>query len=160
MANILVVDDDPDIRYLIKATLEMDEHTVTLAENGEEAIDRIKKRRFDLVVLDIMMPRKGGFAVLEELRQLKGRETTRVIVVTAKHDPGGVTKEVGLGALDHIAKPFLPSELQAAVERALGGGDEIEERRKTLWSDAQTYGSLHDLMEGIQETEEKPKRRR
>jgi DNA-binding NtrC family response regulator len=71
---------------------------------------------------------------------------TPVIVITAKHDPQGVMREVSSGATDHLAKPFLPSELEATVERALKGTrHEVEMGRKTLERSADLYTSISDL---------------
>jgi DNA-binding response OmpR family regulator len=75
----------------------------------------------------------NGYEVLDRIRDMPSRADTPVVVVTAKHDPEGVLREMGSGATDHIAKPFLPSELEAVVERALhGSAADVERERKTL----------------------------
>jgi CheY-like chemotaxis protein len=150
MATILVVDDDADIRTLIETVLEASGHDVTLAASGQEALNKLKRRPFELVVLDIMMPTMSGYEVLEQIRAMPSRATTPVIVVTAKHDPSGVMREVKGGAIDHLAKPFLPEELEEVVERALSGTPEsTDERRRALQTDAEIYGSMADLTEGV-----------
>ena len=115
MATILVVDDDADIRTLIETVLEASGHDVTLAASGQEALNKLKRRPYELVILDIMMPTMSGYEVLEQIRAMPSRAATPVIVVTAKHDPSGVMREVRGGAIDHLAKPFLPEELEEAA---------------------------------------------
>src|SRR5205823_15040480 len=124
MATILVVDDDPDIRDLIQEILEGAGHDVTVAAEGQEALNKLKRRPYELIVLDIMMPTMNGYEVLEQIRAMPIRASTPVIVVTAKHDPTGVMREVKGGALDHLAKPFMPDELEDVVARALASNRE------------------------------------
>ena len=150
MANILVVDDDADIRDLILAILEAAGHDVTLAADGQEALNKLKRKPYELVVLDIMMPTMSGYEVLEQIRAMPSRASTPVIVVTAKHDPTGVMREVKGGALDHLAKPFLPDELEEVVGRALAANREpTDERRRMLQTEAEIYGSMNDLFEDV-----------
>jgi two-component system response regulator MtrA len=150
MATILVVDDDPDIRDLIEAILEAAGHNVTLAADGQEALSKLKRKPYDLVVLDIMMPTMSGYKVLEQIRAMPSRASTPVIVVTAKHDPTGVMREVKGGAVDHLAKPFLPDELEEVVGRALAANQEsTDERRRVLQTEAEIYGSMNDLFEDV-----------
>jgi CheY-like chemotaxis protein len=160
MATILVVDDDADIRTLIETVLEASGHDVTLAASGQEALNKLKRRPFELVVLDIMMPAMSGYQVLEQIRAMPSRAATPVIVVTAKHDPAGVMREVEGGAIDHLAKPFLPEELEEVVERALSGTPEsTDERRRVLQTDAEIYGSMADLTEGVRSNPDDKKKR-
>jgi len=160
MGLILVVDDEGDIRELIKTTLELAGHEVVIASGGEEAINKIRRRPFDAVLLDIMMPELSGYEVLEQIRSIPSRAETPVIVVTAKHDPAGVQREMNFGALDHIVKPFLPSELEDVVERALAGETEShEERRRILGTDAEIYGSMQSLVDSAREDDTQKHRR-
>ncbi|MFY9585875.1 MAG: response regulator [Actinomycetota bacterium] len=146
MAKVLIVDDEPDARTVLFHTLRGAGHTVTEAADGETALKKLKRTRFDLVVLDIMMPRMSGYEVLEKIRAMPSRAKTPVIVVTARHDPEGVQREVEIGATDHIAKPFLPSELEAVVKRVLKGPKkDIERTRKTLERSADVYGAVSEL---------------
>src|SRR5258707_11077677 len=159
MATILVVDDDPDIRDLIQAILEAAGHDVTVAAEGQEALNKLKRRPYELVVLDIMMPTMSGYEVLEQIRAMPSRAETPVIVVTAKHDPSGVMREVKGGAVDHLAKPFLPEELEEVVERALSGTQETtDERRRVLRTEAEIYGSMADLTEDVRSNKDDKKK--
>jgi CheY-like chemotaxis protein len=145
-AKILIVDDEADMRTVLFHALRTAGHQVTEAADGEEALRKIKRTRYDLVVLDIMMPRMSGYEVLDRIRHMPSRADTPVVVVTAKHDPEGVLREMGSGATDHIAKPFLPSELEAVVERALhGSAADVERERKTLKRSADVYGTVSEL---------------
>lgn len=153
MASILVVDDERDIQTLMATTLEVAGHNVVVASNGEEALAKLRKRRYDAVVLDIMMPLMNGYQVLEQIRSIPSRADTPVVVVTAKHDPDGLAKEVAFGIVDHVAKPFFPEELETAVERAVGSSEEaVDERRRVLTNDAEVYGSIRDLYVKVGDT--------
>jgi CheY-like chemotaxis protein len=160
MATILVVDDDPDIRTLMEAILEPAGHSVTMAADGQEALSKLKRRSYDLIILDIMMPTMSGYEVLEQIRAIPSRASTPVVVVTAKHDPGGVMREVKGGALDHLAKPFMPEELEEVVARALGSNQEsVDERRRVLQTEAEIYGSMNDLFEDVRSNPDDKKKR-
>jgi CheY-like chemotaxis protein len=144
--KILVVDDEEDQRTVIFHSLRTAGYSVAEAADGEEALKKLKRTNFDLVLLDIMMPRMSGYDVLDHIREMPKHAHTPVIVITAKHDPQGVMREVSSGATDHIAKPFLPSELEAAVERVLKAPKhDVEQGRKTLERSADLYGSMSDL---------------
>ena len=130
---------------MIYHSLRMAGYEIAEAADGEEALRKLRRTRFDLVVLDIMMPRMTGYEVLERIRTMPSRADIPVIVVTAKHDPEGVLREVASGAAEHIAKPFLPSELEAVVERVLAGDGRHAERRKELERAADIYGSISEL---------------
>jgi len=159
MASILVVDDDADIRTLIEAVLETAGYEVALAADGKEALNKLKRRSYDLVVLDIMMPGMSGYEVLEQIRAMPSRASTPVIVVTAKHDPTGVMREQKGGALDHLAKPFLPEELEEVVARALDANQEgSDERRRVLQTEAEIYGSMNDLFDDARSDDDRKKR--
>jgi CheY-like chemotaxis protein len=161
MALILTVDDEPDVLTLIETTLEMAGHDVVTATNGEEALTKVRKRAFDLIILDIMMPKLSGYEVLDQIREMPSRADTPVIVVTAKHDPEGVAREVKGGAVDHLAKPFLPTELLEAVARALEGDvAATEERRRVLSHEADVYGSMQELYKDVRENPESEFRKR
>jgi CheY-like chemotaxis protein len=146
VAKILIVDDEPDMRTVLFHTLREAGYEVAEASDGDEALRKIKRTRYDLVVLDIMMPGMSGYEVLEKIKAMPSRVDTRVVIVTAKHDPEGVKREVASGATDHIAKPFLPSELEAVVRRALKGPKKaVEKRRGELARGAEVYGALGEL---------------
>ncbi|GKU77374.1 response regulator transcription factor [Paenibacillus sp. L3-i20] len=117
MANILIVDDDPDIVELIRFYLLRDGFKVVDASNGKEAIERMERSKFDLIVLDIMMPQMDGW---DFCRYLKGDFLEMpVLMVTAKGETEHKLKGFNLGADDYLVKPFDPIELVARVKLLL-----------------------------------------
>ena len=149
MAKILIVDDEPDARTVLFHTMRGAGHSVTEAVDGQEALKKLKRTRFDLVLLDIMMPGMNGYEVLEKIRAMPSRAETPVIIVTAKHDPEGVMREVAGGAADHIAKPFLPSELEAVVERVLSEPTTDDPRRRGIALGAEVYDAVGKLRDRL-----------
>ncbi len=110
MAKILVVDDEAGIRDIIKEYLQFEGYEYNEAANGMEALDILKKEDFDLVVLDIMMPKLDGVTVLKEMRKTKA---TPVIMLTARGEEYDKLFGFELGADDYVVKPFSPRELMA-----------------------------------------------
>ena len=115
--RILIVDDEPQIVEQIRQTLTKQRYTVDTALDGEEALDRIYVDSYDLILLDIMLPKKDGFWVLLELRNEK--KSTPVLMLTAKGDLDDRIKGLDLGADDYLAKPFAMEELLARIRALL-----------------------------------------
>jgi DNA-binding response OmpR family regulator len=126
-ARILLVDDEDSIQTLLAYPLRKEGYEVVSARDGREALDRFAEGRFDLVVLDVMMPRLDG---IEVCRRLRARSQVPIIMLTARDDE--VDKVLGLeiGADDYITKPFSVREFRSRVKAALrrtqmqGGGSE------------------------------------
>jgi two-component system, OmpR family, response regulator ResD len=114
--NVLVVDDDTSIRELLRLYLERDGHRVTEAGDGAAALDLASSTRFDLVLLDVMLPGVDG---LEVCRRLRESGDTPIVLLTARS--GDSDKVIGLdiGADDYVVKPFSPRELMARVRAQL-----------------------------------------
>ena len=110
--NIMVVDDDLEMLRLVKRTLELEGHDVTVAADGSSALMLFRDREPDLVILDIMMPGPDGFQVLELIRQ---RSNIPVLMLTARCEVTSLDKALALGADDYVRKPFRPRELVARV---------------------------------------------
>ena len=132
MASVLVVDDEPDIRYLVKVNLELDGHTVRTASNGAEALEEIRDGVPDVVLLDVMMPGVDGWKVLESIKAEPdpGIREVPVVMLTAF---GGHENEVrgGIeGAIRYLTKPISPEELRKEVREAIAGDPEPVKRRK------------------------------
>ena len=115
--RILIVDDEPELVEQIRSTLARQQYTVNTAFDGEEALDRIYVDSYDLVLLDIMLPKKDGFEVLLELRNEK--KTIPVLMLTAKGDIEDRIKGLDLGADDYLPKPFSMEELLARIRALL-----------------------------------------
>jgi CheY-like chemotaxis protein len=109
--NILAVDDKKDILFLIKTILEMEGHSITDVENGDDAIAACEKQTFDLILLDLMMEGKNGFTTLDIIRKTKLNAKTHVIALTAKAYDSDRSLVLSRGFNDHIAKPFRAATL-------------------------------------------------
>ncbi len=115
--HLLVVDDDPEMRDLLRKVLEKEGHGVTVASGSCEALALLAARPYDLVVTDVLMPFDGGLALLEAIRRTS--PSTAVIIVTAFGDWEGYTQAMELGASAFISKPLRMGELTSAVHSAL-----------------------------------------
>ena len=116
IAHVLVVDDDEGIRSLVKKYLNEKKYLVTTANNAEDASEKIKIIKFDLVVLDIMMPGKSG---LEFLNENKKNINTPVLLLTAKGEPAERIEGLEMGADDYLPKPFEPKELDLRIKNII-----------------------------------------
>lgn len=118
--KILVVDDDPDILTAITVGLAEIGATIETATDGSTAVSLAEKSSPDLVILDIMLPQKSGFLVLERLRQMKPRaEGPRVIMITGNQGKRHKQYAEALGVDDYLNKPFRMERLVEATEKLL-----------------------------------------
>jgi|TARA_B110000971_G_C19886162_1_gene443094 two-component system phosphate regulon response regulator OmpR len=123
--HILVVDDDDRIRELIKQYLNDKNFIVTSAINSEDAKLKIKNFKFDLIILDVMMPGQTGF---ELTREIKKEITIPIILLTAKGEVENRIKGLELGADDYLGKPFEPKELLLRIKNILSKSNKIKEK--------------------------------
>ncbi len=117
--RILIVDDDEHTRILLRDLCEQTGYRVEMACDGGDALEKIERELPDLVLLDLMMPRKDGFAVLKELREGERTKDLPVIALTAIGDMDGKIRGMELGADDYVTKPFKLVELQTRINSAL-----------------------------------------
>jgi adenylate cyclase len=117
--RVLVVDDHEDIRELLAFQIKMEGHTVAVAENGCQALDLMREQQFDLVLLDISMPRMNGYEVLEYLRNDPTLRHIPVVVISALDDLESIVRCIKLGAEDYLYKPFNSVLLKARVDSCL-----------------------------------------
>jgi DNA-binding response OmpR family regulator len=117
MTRILVVEDEPGIAFGLKKDLTCEGYAVEVAADGETAVERAREGPFDLILLDIMLPRKDGFAVCRELR--RGGVKTPIILLTARALEAEKVLGLELGADDYVTKPFSPMELCARIKAVL-----------------------------------------
>ncbi|MDY0361418.1 MAG: response regulator transcription factor [Desulforegulaceae bacterium] len=115
--NILIAEDDKNIREGLVDTLEMEGYNVTAAKDGVEALEFFSERDFDLVLIDIMMPKKNGYDVCMEIR--RKNLAVPVLILTAKGEEIDKVAGLNLGADDYITKPFGIHELMARIRAAL-----------------------------------------
>jgi len=127
-ARILLVDDEQSIQTLLSYPLRKDGYHVTSALDGSEALQRFEEGRFDLVILDLMLPRLDG---VEVCRQLRSRSQVPIIMLTAKGSETDKVAGLEVGADDYITKPFsmreFRSRVKAALRRSRMGGETVEE---------------------------------
>ena len=124
-SHILVADDEPHIGRIIKMKLEQGPFRVTLAYDGQEALDFINgDDQVDLALLDLMMPRLSGLDVLKKIREDERFKTLPCIILTAGGDAKHERDALALGATHFLTKPFSPKKLYALVARLTGEPDE------------------------------------
>ncbi len=121
-SNILVVDDDANIRGTVRLCLESDGYGVDQAADGGAALGRIRRDPPDLVLLDLSMPRMDGMTLLGWLNQQWPRVRSRVVVMTANGSIRAAVQAIRLGASDFLEKPFTPDDLRLSVASVLGEG--------------------------------------
>jgi len=125
-ALILVVDDNEMNRDMLSRRLKRQEYDVVMAEDGEKALELLQQHAFDLVLLDIMMPKLSGYEVLEQIKKNPATQHLPVIMISAVDDLDSVVKCVEMGAEDYLFKPFNPVLLKARVSASL---DKVHWRR-------------------------------
>ncbi|MEX0631099.1 MAG: response regulator transcription factor [Chloroflexota bacterium] len=116
MATVLVVDDDPKIRELLRLYIEREGHHTAFAEDGPQALERARQRRPDIVLLDVMLPGLDGFEVC---RRLRDESDAPILLLTARSGDSDKVVGLDLGADDYIVKPFSPRELMARIRAHL-----------------------------------------
>ena len=126
IAHILVIDDDDGIRLLVKKYLNENKFLVTTAESAEKAFEKIKIIRFDLIILDIMMPGKSG---LEFIKENKKKLETPIILLTAKGEANERVEGLEIGADDYLPKPFEPKELILRIQNILNKTIKTDQKR-------------------------------
>ena len=126
IAHILVVDDDEGIRSLVKKYLNENNFLISTAKNAEDAKKKVQLIKFDLIILDIMMPGKNG---LEFIQENKKKLETPVILLTAKGEPSERIEGLEIGADDYLPKPFEPKELILRIKNILNKTNKIIQKR-------------------------------
>jgi DNA-binding response OmpR family regulator len=118
--KVLIADDEPNIVISLEYLMKRAGYEVSIARDGQEAIDAIRRERPRLVLLDVMMPKKSGHDVCQELRADDALKDTLVLMLTAKGRDTDVDKGLGVGADAYMTKPFSTKELAAKVAQMLG----------------------------------------
>ena len=149
MYNVLIVDDEAGIRDIIKEYLEFEKFEYEEAGDGLSAIELIKQKQFDVVILDIMMPKVDGFTALREIRKFS---SVPVIMLSARGEEYDKLFGFELGVDDYVTKPFSPKELMARIKSIIkrskpkefeggilvAGGIEIDENGRKVLIDGKT----------------------
>ena len=126
IAHIMVVDDDDGIRSLVKKYLNENNFLVTTADSSENALEKIKVIKFDLIILDIMMPGKSG---LDFIKENKRKLDTPIILLTAKGEANERVEGLQIGADDYLPKPFEPKELILRIQNILNKTIKTDQKR-------------------------------
>ena len=117
--RILIADDEPNILISLEYLMKREGYTVSVARDGEEALQAILLERPELVLLDVMMPKKTGFEVCQEVRANDAARDTLILMLTAKGRDTDVAKGLGSGADAYMTKPFSTKELVQKVREML-----------------------------------------
>lgn len=116
-AKLLVVEDDPNLGDILKEYLEMKGYQPTLCRDGEEGWNKFKKDKYDLCLLDIMMPKKDGFTLAKEIKKVQ--EDLPILFLTAKNQKDDIIEGLKIGADDYLTKPFSMEELLLRITAIL-----------------------------------------
>ncbi len=120
--KILIADDEQNIVISLEFLMKREGFEVSIAVDGEEAVDRIRSEKPDLVLLDVMMPKKSGFEVCQEVKADAGLSAVKILMLTAKGRDTEVAKGLALGADAYMTKPFSTKELVEKVRSMLAEG--------------------------------------
>jgi len=125
MAEILIVDDEINIRKVVREYAEFEGYSVTEAENGMDAVNICREKDFDLIIMDVMMPRLDGYSACKEINKTKN---IPVIMLSARGEEYDKLFGFEIGVDDYVVKPFSPKELMARVKAVLKRGNAAQEK--------------------------------
>lgn len=126
--RILVVDDEEKIRHVIREYAEFEGYKVSEAKDGMEAISKCKEEDFDIIIMDIMMPKLDGFSAIKEIRKTKN---TPVLMLSARGEEYDKLFGFEIGIDDYVVKPFSPKEVMARINAILSRSNKKEEESST-----------------------------
>ena len=119
MAKLLIAEDERDIRDLILFTLQFAGYEVEAARDGNEAVEKAQKEAFDLILMDVRMPRMTGYQACNKLKEIESTKNIPVIFLSAKGQEAEVKQGLEVGAEDYILKPFAPDHLTRKIKEVL-----------------------------------------
>src|SRR5262249_51078785 len=146
MPRILIVEDEPSISFGLELDLKTEGYVVEVVEDGEAAVQRGREGSFDVIVLDLMLPKKDGFEVCRELR--RGGIRTPILMLTAKSQDTEKVLGLDLGADDYVTKPFSPKELRARIRALLRRRAEGEPDERYRFSDVEVDFARGEVRRG------------
>jgi DNA-binding response OmpR family regulator len=119
MVKILIAEDERDIRELILFTLQFGGFEVETARDGAEAVEKAQQDKFDLILMDVRMPRMTGYQACDKLKKIESTRDIPVIFLSAKGQETEVQHGLEIGAADYILKPFAPDQLTRQIKEVL-----------------------------------------
>src|ERR1700753_580062 len=147
MARVLVLEDEPAVRRALERALRLENHDVSLAEDGEAALDQLASHPADAVILDVMMPKLDGLEVCRRLR--KSGDRTPVLMLTARDAIDDRVEGLDVGADDYLVKPFALRELQARLRALLRrSGDGTADGEPLRYADLVLDPVAHEVHRG------------
>ena len=144
MAKLLIVDDEFNIRHVVKEYAMANNHDIDEAENGADALRKVAQTDYDVIILDIMMPKMDGFTACREIKKVKD---VPIIILSARQEEYDKLKGFELGVDDYVIKPFSPKELMARINVVIGrhknstntilafGGLSVDEAARNVYID-------------------------
>jgi CheY-like chemotaxis protein len=121
MAKILIAEDDQDIRELVVLTLQFNGFDVVSAVDGAQAIEKAREEAFDLILMDVRMPRMTGYEACRRLRQMEETKDVPIVFLSAKGQEAEIRQGLEVGATAYILKPFAPDDLAQKISDVLDG---------------------------------------
>lgn len=119
MTKILIAEDDQDIRELVVLTLQFSGFDVVSVEDGSLAVEKAKTESFDLILMDVRMPRMTGYEACRRLKEMELTKETPIIFLSAKGQETEIQTGLDAGAIDYILKPFAPDTLVSTINSVL-----------------------------------------
>ena len=119
MVKILIAEDERDIRELILFTLKFSGFEVEVARDGSEAVEKAQQDEFDLILMDVRMPRMTGYEACDKLKEIESTKDIPIVFLSAKGQDAEVKQGIQVGAEDYILKPFAPDHLTSQIKKIL-----------------------------------------
>jgi DNA-binding response OmpR family regulator len=126
MTKILIAEDDQDIRELVVLTLQFSGFDVVSVEDGSLAVEKAKTESFDLILMDVRMPRMTGYEACRRLKEMELTKDTPIIFLSAKGQETEIQTGLDAGATDYILKPFAPDTLVSTINKVLGTSEKSD----------------------------------
>ena len=148
MARILIAEDNAEIRALVSSILVEEGHKVSVAQNGQQALDMMLEDTPDVLLLDIMMPHMDGYTVLKEIKSSGIRESMKIMILTAKTSESDWVRGYKLGADAYVTKPFDIDELTGQIDELLAmTKEQLRQRREQELDKAQLLSRLESIFD-------------
>ncbi len=143
--SVLLVEDDPALIELVRYNLEASNFFVTVANDGEDGLLAIKEQEFDLVILDWMLPSLSGITILREIRRVRDKQATPILMLTARGEESDKVYGLEAGADDYVVKPFSPAELIARINGLLRRSSTVQDGGVLIFNDLELSVLTHKV---------------